>query len=304
MQENTQAANQIMLRKEEQEVEAYHARMQEVGATPQLALIDPTNTIRLALSDFSAFEGIYETVPYLVLHMCTRHIGKIRRVGTEQHLVGILRPGSVGLSLPNSSAEGYWPKSQMLAIAVNLEEFNQTQENSFAFKSHDFLEAASTLHNDPLLTAVMTSLWRDAEVHGLSSAFFEEGLTLVLNRLASFQKKKPNERAVRRLTGVRLSRVLEFIESRISSNVRVAELAQIAEQDVSSFSQAFRLATGYAPYEYFTMQRMNFAKQLLHSGLSITDVAIAVGYANPSKFTAAFKKINGHTPSAWRHLSG
>lgn len=285
---------------QQQHSQRYHQRMQALGATPNLTRLDPSGTTRLALADFSSFEGEYEASPYLMLNMCTKNISRLRRVGDGQHLEGVLRPGTVGLALPHTKAEGYWGEMQLLGIGVDLQALNNNDERA-SFQVEDLIASASTFHNDPLLTAVMTAMWRDAEEHGLSSAFFEHGLELVLNRLANYKVKPSTKRVSRRLLGTRLTRVLDLMESRISSNVTLLELAQLVDQDKSSFSRSFRDAMGYAPYEYFTLRRMERAKQLLHTSQSITEIAFSVGYTNPSKFSSAFKRLYAMTPSAWRH---
>lgn len=284
---------------EQQHTEAFRKRMQSVGANPQLTRLDPSGTVRLALADFSPFEGEYDKNPYLVLNMCVGHIGRIRRVGDGQQLEGVLRPGTFGIALPNSQAEGYWTKTKMLAIGVDLQQLNTSTENK-SFSADDFAASASTLHNDPLITAVMTAMWRDAEAHGLSSAFFEHGLQLVLERLANYQAKPNLPRPTRALTEYQLSHVIGLMESRLSSNIQLFELASAIGQDKSYFSKAFRAATGYAPYEYFTLMRMKRAKLLLRTNTSITQVALNLGYTNPSKFAAAFRKVYGYSPSQWK----
>ncbi|GMQ60761.1 hypothetical protein AN1V17_51640 [Vallitalea sediminicola] len=46
---------------------------------------------------------------------------------------------------------------------------------------------------------------------------------------------------------------------------------------------------------------MNFAAHKLHeTELSILEIAISVGYNNPSKFSNAFKSILGVLPSTFR----
>jgi AraC family transcriptional regulator len=45
---------------------------------------------------------------------------------------------------------------------------------------------------------------------------------------------------------------------------------------------------------------MERAKELLLSTASVTDTAIAVGYANLAKFSAAFRRWVGSSPSLWR----
>lgn len=54
------------------------------------------------------------------------------------------------------------------------------------------------------------------------------------------------------------------------------------------------------PYAYLTWRRMEAAKQMLQAGQPVTGIALAVGYANPGKFAAAFRRVVGQAPSAWR----
>jgi AraC family transcriptional regulator len=61
------------------------------------------------------------------------------------------------------------------------------------------------------------------------------------------------------------------------------------------------LATGRTPYELLISLRMERARDLLRDPrLQVTDVAFAVGYKTPSSFAAAFHKLVGVTPSAFR----
>ncbi|WP_458788326.1 helix-turn-helix domain-containing protein [Vallitalea sediminicola] len=58
---------------------------------------------------------------------------------------------------------------------------------------------------------------------------------------------------------------------------------------------------GESPYHYLKKLRMNFAAHKLHeTELSILEIAISVGYNNPSKFSNAFKSILGVLPSTFR----
>ena len=43
---------------------------------------------------------------------------------------------------------------------------------------------------------------------------------------------------------------------------------------------------------------------MLASGASVAMAATAVGYANPSKFAAAFKRATGQTPTEYRRDAG
>lgn len=281
------------------EVDDFNARMIEVDATPSISVSDHKGMAMLTHAQFSAFEGKFEPAPFLMLTLCTGNIGKIHRFGDGPTLNGVLRSGTFAMALPNTSATGSFTDTEMLGIAVNLDVFNSLTDNSYT--ADRFMSAASQLYNDVYISSVMIALWRDAELHGLSSAFFEQGLSVVLKYLSSMEEKFVSHKSVYPLEKQRLKKVLDLIESKIGSDVSVSELASLVGQDSRSFTQSFSMATGYTPYVYFTLRRMEYAKRLLCQGnLNITDVAISVGYSNPSKFSAAFRRVVGLTPNSWR----
>lgn len=281
----------------QQEHDDFNNRLTKLGVKPSLSLSDPNGVLQLAHADFDAFEGSFESSPRMMLNLCTAGVGKIGRFSENAKLEGTIRSGDVLIALPNSQAEGYFSKTSMLGIAITLPALeNSIGEN---ISIDDFLPAASDFHRDPLLTAVMIALWRDAETHGLTSAFFEQGLLIIFNQLANYRKKISLSRPVKPLSGNNLKRSLEFIDSHLESNLRVSAVAKEVNLDVSTFTRTFRAATGYAPFEYLTMRRMEVAKELLRKGHTVTDIAILVGYSNPSKFSAAFRRINGKAPKAW-----
>lgn len=272
-------------------------RMSKLGVRPTISVADRHGLGLLAHANFEASEGEFSPAPYLMLNLCTAHIGRMKRVGEGPQLEGVLRPGTVVIALPDTAATGFWTKTQMLGVAVNLQllppEGNVDRDSLVA--------AASQFHNDTLLSSVMTALWRDAEFHGLSGAFFEQGIQVLLSRLINLGKKPQTKSLVHPLNGSSLQCVLDFIESRLQEDIRIVELSRLTGQDPSTFTRAFVAAMRITPYAYFTFRRMELAKQLLKDNrLSITEIAFRVGYSNPSKFSAAFRRISGHSPSTWR----
>nr|WP_283937972.1 helix-turn-helix transcriptional regulator [Sphingomonas caseinilyticus] len=83
--------------------------------------------------------------------------------------------------------------------------------------------------------------------------------------------------------------------------VALQQLADLLGLSRFHFCTAFRKATGHTPHQYLVRIRMERAKDLLDdSRLTVTDVALAVGYQTPSSFTQAFRAAIGVTPSAYR----
>ena len=61
----------------------------------------------------------------------------------------------------------------------------------------------------------------------------------------------------------------------------------------------FRAVYGQSIGSWLTQYRMDRAAELLLAdrSLSVADAAAQVGYESPSKFTAAFRRVMGRTPS-------
>ena len=58
---------------------------------------------------------------------------------------------------------------------------------------------------------------------------------------------------------------------------------------------------GVSPARYHINLRMNVARQLLREmKQSVVDVALVVGYANPSHFAKLFRRETGLSPSDYR----
>jgi AraC-like DNA-binding protein len=70
---------------------------------------------------------------------------------------------------------------------------------------------------------------------------------------------------------------------------------------VSHFSRAFRRTVGAAPHSWLLTHRIEVAKAKLRDRrLSLSDVALACGFADQSHLTRVFTRIVGVSPGAWR----
>lgn len=72
----------------------------------------------------------------------------------------------------------------------------------------------------------------------------------------------------------------------------------------ASLNEYFARAYGSTIAAYLRRRRMEEAAAQLAQGAKVTEAAAFVGYANPSKFAAAFKKAYGVPPREWRRESG
>lgn len=66
-------------------------------------------------------------------------------------------------------------------------------------------------------------------------------------------------------------------------------------------STRFKHYVGIGPKAYVLYHRIELAKRLLrHKGVSVTQIAFAVGYELPNAFTETFKRWVGKPPTAYR----
>lgn len=203
------------------------------------------------------------------------------------------RAGTFNVVLPDCPGEFRSPPLALLGMAIDA---RHLQGHGVCLEQ--LHRAASALHDDPVIASVMGALWHCAEAHAGSAAFFEHGVDLVLKRLAG--RPVATARATRRaLSPAHVKRVQELIDAHLGDDLGVARMAQEVGQEASGFSRGFRLATGMTPYAYLTWRRMDAAKPMLLAGQSVTEVALAMGYANPGKFAAAFRRVTGQAPSHW-----
>jgi len=91
-----------------------------------------------------------------------------------------------------------------------------------------------------------------------------------------------------------------FIDSKYSHSIDLNNIADEAFFSKFHFIRLFKKIYGKTPHQYMTVVRIEKAKQLLQTKISISEVCYSVGFGSISSFTGLFKKAVGLTPSAWQ----
>jgi AraC family transcriptional regulator len=102
--------------------------------------------------------------------------------------------------------------------------------------------------------------------------------------------------------GLRIAHTaIEHMLANLGEPLAVRDMAQACGVGVTSFASRFRQATGVTPHRYLRRVRIERSCELLRTtGLSIREVAEAVGFRGQAHFCAAFVSERGLTPSAYR----
>lgn len=100
-----------------------------------------------------------------------------------------------------------------------------------------------------------------------------------------------------------LLRLQEVIESGLAKRLSIRQLAEALGYSEGYFYAIFKQSTGITPHKYVEALRVRKATELLAQGeLSIKQIAYAVGFASPSSFSAAFRRMTGVSPSRLANL--
>jgi len=90
--------------------------------------------------------------------------------------------------------------------------------------------------------------------------------------------------------------IRRVVETNITSNLTVEELAFLCNVSLSTFKRSFFRIYKTSPINWFLGQKMKIAANLLSQKEKPGDVFYKVGYENHSSFTKSFKKFYGIAP--------
>lgn len=96
-------------------------------------------------------------------------------------------------------------------------------------------------------------------------------------------------------------RTKDFINAHYTEDIRLEDIAKALSFSIPYISHTFKSVTGYSPVQYLIRCRIGLAETLLiSSDLSVTQVAMTVGYDNTNHFQTLFKNLVGTTPLQYR----
>ena len=134
--------------------------------------------------------------------------------------------------------------------------------------------------------------------------FVEQAIDLLCLRLIrghSSLDSLPTPAPRHGLADWQVRKVTAFMHDNLERQIGLDELAGLVRLSRFHFCTAFRRATGHSPHQWLTRQRIARARDLLaNSALSVTEIALSVGYETPSAFSARFRNATGITPSKFR----
>lgn len=102
-------------------------------------------------------------------------------------------------------------------------------------------------------------------------------------------------------TDIIVAQVKSFINTHFDEDFSLQDMADAIRVSPYYLSHVFKEETGYSPKQYLLRRRLGEAQTLLISTRrAVTDIALEVGFGNPSHFNSMFSKYIGMSPSRYR----
>lgn len=241
-------------------------------------------------ADFSPMDG------YVLIHHYTAAQSVRLRLG-DNLLEGFARPGSFSVLPPGCSGQlVISDKIRVSHLYIDRERFAEAGSGVLA---------AGVGIEDAAVCGLLRILGDLAASPGdIAAGFVDEMLVLLLARLRAAHatpEAPSNSGRYRGLADWQVKRVTAFIRNHLDETIELSALASLVGLSRYYFCTAFKAATGQTPHEWLVSERIRQSQSLLSgTPLSITEIALTVGYKTPSAFSASFRNLIGVSPSAFR----
>lgn len=138
------------------------------------------------------------------------------------------------------------------------------------------------------------AIWRNSESTRLHCRPRRSLLTNVRHNTAFLQSRGG-------LPPRTLRRVQEYVDSHLSENLELEQLALTAGLSLHHFARTFKASAGVTPHQFVLQRRISLARDLLTStDRPIADIAIAAGFSDQSHLIRHFRQSFAVSPSAFR----
>ncbi|MEM6445452.1 MAG: helix-turn-helix transcriptional regulator [Cyanobacteria bacterium P01_D01_bin.123] len=246
----------------------------------------------------------YEAEHTLFVSLAPRPVHYVQIQDGKTH-TGLCRKGGFSIAPANTPFFARWDGDEHILQIQLSAQFLQDVARETLDQNPDRLELVPTcLVRNPHIEAIAMMLLNEQSQAGEGSRLYLDSLTNVLavNMLREYAAAKLQVPVYEGgLPPHQLRCILDYVETHLDSDVKLADLALLLDMSPFHFSRLFKQSIGLSPHQYLLKQRVERAKQLLkHSDRPIIDIALDCGFNSHSHLGKQFRQLTGLTPKAYR----
>lgn len=204
------------------------------------------------------------------------------------------QPSTIVFHPPQEShAVDFQSGARILSVEINFERLAYIREHSVVFD-------ASASSRTETIEWLGKRIYREFNRPDAFSALAIEGLILEILAEASRSKIAASEKELPSW----LKKAEEFLHDNFTESLTLAAIAEIADVHPVHLARVFRRRYDCTIGEYVRRLRVEFARrQISKTNLSLSEIALAAGFADQSHLNKTFKTLYGFTPSEYRKTS-
>lgn len=213
------------------------------------------------------------------------------------------RPGSIGFFAAGTELNSSrWRWANARRIYVDLQAAVPGADGLLA-SMRPFPRNTEIEFRDPELTSVLRAMVAEVAAGSPQGPLYAQclslGIAMRLNERAAPRGAARVERG--KLSAAQLRRIDDLVDSQLSKEISLTELAAVAGFSPSQFARLFKKTLGCTPHQYVLRRRLERTKELvIGSDLPLAFVASAAGFASQSHMTSAFVRIFKSPPGQMR----
>jgi AraC-like DNA-binding protein len=157
--------------------------------------------------------------------------------------------------------------------------------------------------SEPVSTNATLSRAVDAAFRAPLDSLAVDALVMELARGLMGGEQGAAKPAISRRVDVQaVERARQLLEAEKTRVVHSRELESVTGLTRYDLARQFRIALGTSPYRYLLMRRLSLARERIHEGRPLAEVALDAGFADQAHMTRAFRSAFGLTPAQYRAL--
>jgi AraC family transcriptional regulator len=230
------------------------------------------------------------------------------REGSRPWMAHRVKKGALFLTTGGAPYECRWKAVtaepfESMAVFLELPLLERALEEVFGGDAPFARLRDASAFTDETLNVLMAQLHGELMRRKASPLFVQGiGQTIAIHLARNYADlvKEPR-RGSPSLPGYKLRQITDWMREHIAEEFNLDRLAAQAGLSKFYFNRLFKSAVGVSPSHYHINLRMDAARQLLReTKKSVMEIALDVGYANPSHFAQLFRRETGLSPSDYR----
>lgn len=218
----------------------------------------------------------------------------------------------------NHKGTSYYPLRHYHGVSVfmDVDETQHTLDEMFHGFSVDIAELRQrycsqdkpyVIRNDEGLASIISSLYQRnltrPEIAGAREYYQMKVVEMLLYlEVMTAESSREIKPYYYKTQMEKIKAVHEKITGDLENRYTIDELSAMYDMPATTMKKCFREVYGDSIYSYQKRYRINVAASMLiqDESMEIQNVAAAVGYENPGKFSTAFRSIMGVSPAEYR----